>query len=260
MAKPPKSPRAATPRKRVAGAPRRRSHGGRLVGAIAAVGGTAAYFTALANPSALSPAPVVCNGTERWPVKVATDADARAGKINLTPEGPYSVAQMNQKTPTIYPTNGRMEIEKKTYTVRGFISYYKQETGSKGDRDYHVVITDHPGQYTENKDAAPDGQSMVVEFPDVRCLSGASGVPAVPSSLTPAIADARATFEQHMKWPKDTRLTQPIPVTVTGIGFFDFEHKQKGRATPYPDPPSGKKVFELHPVTEITFENDVDNG
>jgi hypothetical protein len=228
---------------------------GLVTGAVA-LGGT---LTGLNGLPFGAPAPIVCNGTERWPVKVATDQDARTNQINLNPEGPYTVAQINQKMrPTLFPTNGRMEVEKKVYTVRGFISFYKQEKGADGDRDYHVVITDHPGQYTEDKDAPPDGQSMVVEFPDVRCLGGKSGLPVSPSPLTSAIADARATFEKHATWPKNQRLTQPIPVTVTGVGFFDFEHKQKGRARDYPDPHQSDKVFELHPVTEIVFQDDID--
>ena len=204
-----------------------------------------------------SEAPVVCNGQERWPVKVAADPDAR--NINLTPAGVYSVSQLNQKMlPEAYPVDGRMNVEKKVYTVRGFLSYFKQETGASGDRDYHVVITEQPGKFEEDEQAAPNGHSMVVEFPDPRCFGGKSGEQAT-SALAQAITDARATFEAHIKWPKKKPLTQPIPVTVTGVGFFDFQHGQTGRATPHPGATGGMKVFELHPVTEISFDNESDS-
>ena len=201
--------------------------------------------------------PLVCGGTERWPVKVANDSDAVGGKINLTPEGPFSVAQLNQQVlPGPYPAGGRMEVEKKLYTVRGFLSYFKEEKGKSGDHDYHVVITDQPGGYNEDEKSPPNGQSMVVEFPDPQCFAGKTGMPPASSPLSQAVADARTTFEKSLKWPAKTKLTKPIPVTVTGVGFFDFDHHQEGRATPHPGATGSGKVFELHPVTEISFDGE----
>jgi len=229
---------------------------------IAATTGVAAFTTVLTGLYGLpGEAPIVCGGSERWNVKVAQDADAIGGKLNTVPVGPYSVAQLNQQMlPGPYPAGGRMDVEKKLYAVHGYLSYFKPETAKKGDRDYHVVITDKPGDYNENEQTNPNGRSMVVEFPDPHCFGGKSGAPLAASPLLQAVVDARATFEQHLKWSPHTKLTEPIPVTVTGVGFFDFDHHQERRSIPHPGTTGKGKVFELHPVTEISFDNDTDNG
>lgn len=256
MAKAPETPRPARRRSRRT-TRKTKSVTGRVISAATGVAAAAGVYTELAVPT--EPAPIVCGGTERWPVKVANDKDAITNKIDLNPAGPFTVPQINQQMlPGAYPSGGRMEVEKKVYTVRGYLSYFKQEKGAKGDRDYHVVITDQPGGYDENEQAAPNGKSMVIEFPDPNCFAGKAGLPASPSPLTQAVVDARATFESHIKWPAKTKLTEPIPVTVTGVGFFDFDHHQEGRATPHPGTTGSGKVFELHPVTEIVFDNATD--
>jgi hypothetical protein len=255
MGKAPTKPRSTKKRKHHPPA-RKKSTAGKVTSAVLAVAGTTGVMTGLHGVS--NEPVVVCNGIERWPVKVATDADAKTNKIDLMPVGPLTVPQANaQIEPGPYPVGGRMAVEKKVYTVHGFLSYFKREGGSDGDQDYHVVIADAPGNYTENAFAAPDGHSMVVELPNPKCLTGETGQPA-NSPLSQAVADARATFEQNVDWPSNKRLTQPIPVTVTGVGFFDFDHHQKGRATPHPGADGKGKVFELHPVTEIVFDNSAD--
>jgi hypothetical protein len=40
------------------------------------------------------------------------------------------------------------------------------------------------------------------------------------------------------------------------VGFFDFDHGQTGRAKPRIGADGKGKVFELHPVTEIVFDNE----
>ena len=232
----------------------------KVMGVATGVAAFTGVLTGLQGLPMAEEAPVVCGGIERWPVKVANDQDAVSGRINLTPAGPFSVAQLNQQVlPGAYPAGGRMEVEKKLYTVRGFLSYFKLE-GKSGDHDYHVVITDQPGGYNEDEKSPPNGQSIIVEFPDPQCFAGKTGMPPATSPLSQAIADARATFEKSLKWPAKTRLTKPIPVTVTGVGFFDFDHHQEGRANPHPGTTGTGKVFELHPVTEISFDGEVDDG
>ena len=251
MAKAPAKPRPTRRRRRTT---RKKSTVGRVTSAAIGAVSLATVGTGLISP--VTEAPVVCGGTERWNVKVANDPDALSGKIDLMPGSPLTVSQVNdQIKPEPYPVGGRMNVEKKVYTVRGFLSFFKHEGGKKGDHDYHVVITDQPGQFEEDEKAAPNGHSMVVEFPDTKCFAGKSGG-ASTSALGQAIADARSTFEKHIDWPKETRLTQPVPVTVTGVGFFDFDHGQTGRARPRVGADGKGKVFELHPVTEIAFTDD----
>lgn len=244
-------PRSTSTRKHHA--PRKtKSTVAKLAGTVLAVAGTTGVMSGLAIP--FDKPPIVCGGTERWPVKVTADSDA--GQINLMPGPPMTVSQANAVLPEPYPVGGRMGAEKKVYTVRGYLSFFKHE-GGKGDHDYHVVITDQPGQFEEDEEKAPNGHSMVVELPDVACFAGKKGA-AGTSALGQAIVDARATFEHHASWPHDQRLTQPIPVSVTGVGFFDFDHGQTGRAKPHPGADGKNKVFELHPVTEIVFDNVAD--
>lgn len=273
MAKAPKKPRRQPARRRqratpvevtkpaVVAAAATKSASGKVLGTATGVAAFTAVATALHGLPGEVPPQLVCGGTERWNVKVAQDADAIGGKLNTVPEGPYSVAQLNQQMlPGPYPAGGRMDVEKKLYTVHGYLSYFKPETAKKGDRDYHVVITDQPGGYNENEKTAPNGQSMVVEFPDPHCFTGKTSAQLMASPLMQAVVDARATFEQHLKWSPHTKLTEPIPVTVTGVGFFDFDHHQEGRSSPHPGPTGKDKVFELHPVTEISFDNDTEDG
>jgi hypothetical protein len=256
MAKPPAKPRPPTRRRRASKPERKRSSLGRITAAGIGIASTAGVLTGLAVPVAeVGP---TCGGSERWNVKVANDPDALTGKIDLMPGTPLTISQVNdQIKPGSYPVGGRMNVEKKVYAVRGFLSLFKHEGGKKGDQDYHVVITDQPGQFEEDEQKPPNGHSMVVEFPDTKCFAGKTGGPNT-SALAQAITDARATFENHIDWPKETRLTQPIPVTVTGVGFFDFDHGQTGRARPRIGADGKRKVFELHPVTEIVFENELD--
>ena len=272
MAKAPATPRRKPIRRRKHAVPaaaagpttvetKTKSTAGKVGGLVTGGLALATTFVGLHGLPGELPPQLVCGGTERWNVKVAQDADATGGKLDTVPVGPYSVSQLNQQMlPGPYPAGGRMDVEKKLYTVQGYLSYFKQETDKKGDRDYHVVITDKPGDYNENEKTDPNGRSMVVEFPDPHCFGGMTSAQLMASPLMQAVIDARATFEQHVKWSAHKKLTEPIPVTVTGVGFFDFDHHQEGRSVPHPATTGKGKVFELHPVTEISFDNETGDG
>lgn len=207
--------------------------------------------------------PIVCGGEERWPVKVGSDKDATGGKIDLNAAS-FTVPDINQKvTPGLLDAFGRMDAEKKEYTVHGYLAYFRQEKkGSKGDRDYHVVIADDPASFS--KTGWKDGRTVVVEFPDPHCFGGShpSGLP--PPPLGPDIAAARAKFEEQVDrlgLDQDEPIKQKIPVTVTGVGFFDRftknSHEPTGHATVQTF--GGKSyVLELHPVTAVIFDNEPD--
>ena len=249
MAKTPTTPRPPRRRRRrTQPTERRRSNVGKVIGAAIAAGTAATVGGGLYSSATEAPPPVVCGGTERWNVKVANDPDA--AQISPNPQGPNTVAQLNQIEPKPIDPGGRMEPEKKRYTVRGLLSYFKKED----DGDYHVVITDPPGQFSHD-DAAPNGRSMVVELPNPDCLRGKSGKGPATSILAQSMAEARASFEEQVHGISGTNITKSIPVTVTGVGFFDRAHGQTGRATERAEADGRKVVFELHPVTEITFDN-----
>src|SRR3954465_14138234 len=112
MAKAPAKPRPSTRRRRRPRSERTKSGLGRLAAAGIGIASTAGVLTGLAVPAAEQPS--TCGGAlvNRWPVKVATDQDAIAGKINLEPgNNVYSVSQLNQqvKPGAIDAPGGRME-------------------------------------------------------------------------------------------------------------------------------------------------------
>jgi hypothetical protein len=248
MAKTPQTP--AHPRRRSRRPERARSHLGRIAGAALGVAATIGVGTGLNAPAPKTPPGRTCGGTERWNVKVANDPDAKL--VDLNPVGAGSIAELNGKLPGPVDSGGRMDVEKKEYTVSGFLSFFKHEE----DGDYHVVITDRPGDFIRDKKTPPNGRSMVVEFPDADCLSGKSGKGPATSLLGQSLAEARAAFEEHVKGLSGTKIAKPPHVTVTGVGFFDFDHGQTGRATPHPGTDGHGKVFELHPVTAISFDGE----
>jgi hypothetical protein len=182
-----------------------------------------------------------CGGTERWNVKDANDADAAS--VDQTPVD-STVAALNQEKPAQIDKGGRMPIEKKVFTIQGYIAFFKHE----GDDDYHVVITDDQGGYS-------NGHSIVVELPDPKCFSGHSGLGPHTSVLAAGIGDARSEFEDKMANIDGTDIpAKSIPVTVTGVAFFDFFHNQTGHSV-IQKLGTQSKVIELHPVIGIDFTN-----
>jgi hypothetical protein len=76
-------------------------------------------------------------------------------------------------------------------------------------------------------------------------LSIAKGNCTKGSRFTQEIKNVRAARDQKFGTVSKKKKTNlKIPVTVTGIGFFDPIHGQEGVA------PNG---VELHPILEITF-------
>ncbi len=92
---------------------------------------------------------------------------------------------------------------------------------------------------------------MVVEVPDPNCVSGASNQFGA-SFFLPQLQESRADFEAAIKnLPVNKELgARNIPITVTGVLFFDFLHGQTGHGLPHPNdgPERQKKVADLHPV------------
>jgi hypothetical protein len=166
---------------------------------------------------------------------------------------------MNEVLPGPIDQGGRMEVEKKQYAIDGYIAFFKHED----DGDYHVVLTD-------TKDAAVQGGqggSMVVELPDPDCFGGHSGKGPQTSQLGQQLAEAKADFEKATSGLNGAKLTpaQRPHVRVTGVAFFDFDHGQTGRSKPHPMPDANgqpmlkqQKVIELHPITQITFLDQVE--
>jgi len=159
-------------------------------------------------------------GVERWSIKTGTDSGASS--ISLSTWTSNTIYNFYQSArPATIPTNSRVAPRETTqYSVSGTLTTYKRET----DSDYHLVIQDG------------SGRTMIVEIPSVNCVG--SGSP-----WGSRISNARAQFDAHLTATSSFKTTS-WPVTVRGIGFWDFLHGQTGVA------PNG---IEVHPVLNITF-------
>lgn len=181
---------------------------------------TAATFAAPAAPAQ------TCGshcGLERWTVKTLTDSDR--AQIDFTPV-PTSVAHLRGLgAPAHRPANARVApVERTTYVIHAVLIGWKLE----GDRDMHLVIAD-PGQ---------PGGTMIAEVPSTTCDH------VCRSGHTAEFRAARKTLIAQLGTPTSAyhQFPTPRPITITGVGFFDFLHHQTGVA------PNG---VELHPVLKV---------
>ncbi len=159
-------------------------------------------------------------GVERWSVKTGTDADKAL--IHLSPSTSTTIAALDAlAAPSTLPASNRVQPTETTlYRLPATLTQYKLEA----DSDYHLVLSDG------------SGHTMIAEIPDPACV-------AAGSVLTTQITHSRAQFDAKYTATGSFQ-TANVPVTVTGIGFFDFLHGQTGVA------PNG---IELHAVTDILF-------
>jgi hypothetical protein len=162
-------------------------------------------------------------GVERWPVKVGEDRDV--AKVATEPQ-PATIAQLVDiqppTNPSIRKSSRYSPVELTTYEISGRLTLIKLETD---DDDYHLVVTDNRGR------------TIIVEAPLPECAAN--------SRFEHQIREVRQALDAKFGGPITSRQTPDIPVTVTGVGFFDRLHNQEGVA------PNG---IELHPILEIVFE------
>lgn len=157
-------------------------------------------------------------GVERWSVKTGTDADV--GKINLGSTTSTTVSSLDSRSaPTTLPANNRVApTETTVFRVSATLTEYKLED----DSDYHLVLRDG------------SGNTMIGEIPDPTCVG-------TSSPLRSGISNARSQFNARFS-PSTSFKTANVSVTVTGVGFFDFDHGQTGVAP---------NAIEIHPITNI---------
>jgi hypothetical protein len=160
-------------------------------------------------------------GVERWSTKTGTDADA--GLINLQSTTQTTIASLTSlPTPTTLPTNNRIQpTETTVFQLHAKLTEYKLEP----DSDYHLILSDE------------SGNTMISEMASPACV-GSSSV------LLSGIQNARSEFDARYTTTSSFQ-TANVPVTITGVGFFDFLHGQAGVA------PNG---IELHAVLDIQFD------
>ena len=158
-------------------------------------------------------------GVERWSIKTGTDSGAAS--INLSTYVSSTIYNFHQSArPSSIPTNSRVAPRETTqYQLGGTLTKYVKES----DKDYHLVIQDGAGR------------TMIVEIPDPNCVSG--------GAFASGISRARSQFDARFV-ATSTMKTNSTPVTVRGVGFWDYLHGQTGVA------PNG---IEIHSVLNITF-------
>ena len=159
-------------------------------------------------------------GVERWSVKTGTDADA--GLINLQSTTQTTIASLTSlPAPSTLPANNRIQpTETTVFQLHATLTEYKLE----GDSDYHLVLGDG------------SGNTMISEIPSPSCVGSSS-------TLLSGIQNARSEFDARYTTTSNFQNAN-VPVTITGVGFFDFLHGQTGVA------PNG---IELHAVLDIQF-------
>jgi hypothetical protein len=169
--------------------------------------------------SAPNAASAAC-GVERWSVKTGSDADKAL--INLSSTSSTTIAALGAlPAPSTLPSDNRVQpTETTVFKIAATLNEYKLEA----DSDYHLVLNDS------------SGHTMIAEIPDPACV-------AAGSVLTSQIQHSRAQFDAKYTVTGSFK-TANAPVTITGVGFFDFLHGQTGVA------PNG---IELHAVTDIQF-------
>jgi hypothetical protein len=163
-------------------------------------------------------------GKERWNVKTLSDKDTQ--KVDFKHIIKTTVnSQVNLPKPVKIPKNlPRQNTEYNVYAIDCYIIEYKMEE----DNDIHIVLRDLKTNAT-----------MVAE---------------VPSPLCPEVQKTSSykQFEELYNWftlnigkPGSSfkTLSKPMKVRITGVGFYDFIHGQRGMA------PNGR---EIHPVLSIT--------
>lgn len=164
-------------------------------------------------------AAIRCGG---WRQKVKTLQDRRARLVRSTPVATNVRALRRKRAPRHLGsrTARRRGVERRTYTLKARLVAARRER----DHDIHLVIAG----------TARPRVTMIVEFPDVRCARRASQANrnAMGAARFNLLQSCGPIGRKRFKRLKGT-------ATITGVGFFDFIHGQRGVA------PNG---IELHPV------------
>jgi hypothetical protein len=163
-------------------------------------------------------------GKERWSVKTLTDKDTT--KIDFQNVKKSTVQkQCLMKRPTKVKNMPRMKTETNVYEIEAYVVEFKKEA----DQDYHVVISD-----------LETGENMVIEIVDPDC-------PGIrTTSRYQALKKVRDWFTDEFNPTQSFKNTHK-KVKLTGVGFFDYLHGQRGMSD------NGR---EIHPVLKMEYSNE----
>ena len=154
-------------------------------------------------------------------MKTLSDADAT--RVNMTPVA-TTIAEI-----TSHPTHCEggpdtrvYDEELRTYEVVGRATRVALED----DHDYHLVLSD----------LSDSSITMITEIPDPACEETIS---------SPFVSVLRAARSAFLSLLGSGALSSLVGQTfrVRGVGFYDFNHAQIGRA---------RNCIELHPLLQIS--------
>jgi hypothetical protein len=131
----------------------------------------------------------------------------------------------------------RSARERRVYQVIAWAQRLKVEHGPKGDGDWHIELTGSKNGNVAN--------CIVIEIPPAT-LNAAYFT--ARQEFLKAIGDAGATIAQNGD------VTPPVRIRVTGLGFFDGEHRGAGSNPPNHHGRCNSTVnalWEIHPVYAI---------
>ena len=162
-------------------------------------------------------------GVERWAVKTLSDPDTSL--IDFNNMIPTTIAEQAAFRYEQGGSRSRLPSEQQVYSLVCAIVGFKHEA----DQDIHIIVED---TLTE--------QTMVVEMISPACM-GVQG-----TARYEQIKELYTWFVMNIGNPSDrfTFLRKHIPITLTGVGFFDFCHGQKGTL---------ENCREIHPVLSINI-------
>jgi hypothetical protein len=168
------------------------------------------------------PEPIVaaCGGrcdVRRWAIKTLSDPDRAL--VDTTPVAAAIEDLIRIARPQFSPSERRAApVELTVYRVEARLLYVLGQT----DRDIHLVL-----QSPTNPQA-----TLIGEIPDPECSGSCN------SGLASRFASVRAALQ---RWIATGRQQDPV-VAVTGVGFWDSDHGQRGAAP---------NNLELHPVLTL---------
>ena len=174
--------------------------------------------------SVIAPAVPACGGecgVERWAVKTLSDPDRERVRLQDTVSTTVDSLVGLVRPPILSGIARSDPVETTVYRVEARLLALFGEA----DGDYHLVL------------ASPRDPTitMIAEVPDPGCAG------ACASGYAETYAKVRQKLLDFLNSPQSE--ARPL-VRITGIGFFDYIHGQRGVA------PNG---IELHPLLDVEF-------
>lgn len=157
----------------------------------------------------------------RWAVKTGTDAAAKS--VTTTKTATVQGLARLARPSAVATKSGRLGgAEKTIFTIHARLLLYRLES----DGDFHIVL----------EDLATDS-TLISEIPDPARVGPGS-------PWRPRIQSARAAFAARFHPTANAADGALMPITVTGVGFFDKRHDAEGAAA---------NGIELHPVLGLSL-------